>query len=91
MYRGLVVAGAALLASVGVHFTPSIPDSIIGVIVVLVPIVQGVWTRGAVTANDRVVVVAPDPIDQPRFVMPGDAVTSAPDKAIVEAARTVLP
>jgi hypothetical protein len=86
LWRGVVVAAVALLSSVGVVVAPAVPDTLVLFIVAAAALVQAVWTRPAVTANARVVVRAPDPIDQPAKVEAGEAVTEASNKAILEAA-----
>lgn len=86
VFRGLIVAMAALLASVGVAISPGVPDAVIGFFVVLVPIVQALWTRPAVTANARVAVLVPDPVNNPQIIEAGAAITTAPDAEIITAA-----
>lgn len=87
MYKAAIVAFFVLLTAVGVHFATSIPDALTGLVAVLVPLVQALWTRGSVVPNDKVVVSAPDPIGSPTIVAPGPALTTAPDAAILYAAR----
>lgn len=88
LFRGLVVAVVALLASIGILVSPDLADSLVGAVVALSAIVQALWTKPAVTPNDKVVVYVPDPVSQPGQVAPGNAVTSATNSEIVEAART---
>lgn len=87
VYRGLIISIVALLASVGVAISPGVPDALIGFILVVVPIVQALWTRPAVTANARVSVYLPDPQNEPDYVRAGEAVTTATNAEIVEAAK----
>ena len=89
VFRGAVVAVVALLGAVGIRLSPAVPDALIAVWVPLAAMVQAVWTRPAVTANARVVVLAPDPVGNPRVVAAGEAVTLASNVAIIDAARTV--
>lgn len=59
MIRAAVVAVLGLLASLGfswaAHVDKGTLTAIVTVITVLLPIVQGIWTRYAVTANAKVV------------------------------------
>lgn len=87
VYRGLIVAIVALLASIGVAIAPGLPDAVIGFILVLLPIVQALWTRPAVTANARVAVYLPDPQNEPNYVKAGEATTTATNADILEAAK----
>jgi hypothetical protein len=86
VYRGLIVSVVALLASIGVAISPGVPDALIAFIVVVVPVVQALWTRPAVTANARVAVLVPDPVNNPQIIEAGEAIATAPDAEIVEAA-----
>jgi hypothetical protein len=88
VFRGLIVSVVALLASVGVAISPGVPDALIAFIVVVVPLAQALWTRPAVTPNARVSVYLPDPVNEPQVVEAGEAVTTASDSAIIEAATT---
>jgi hypothetical protein len=87
VYRGLIVSGVALLASIGVAISPGVPDALIAFIVVVVPLVQALWTRPAVTANARVAVYVPDPVSNPQIVEAGEATTTATNAQIIEAAK----
>lgn len=87
IYRGLIVAVVALLASFGVILVPAIPDQLIAVIAAVSAAVQAIWTkRGTVPAATAAVVV-PEPIRAPDVVVAGPAATTAPSKEIVSAAR----
>lgn len=59
LIRGLVVAFLALLSGVGFTWAANVDDKTLGlivaVIVALIPVVQAIWTRFAVTANSKVV------------------------------------
>lgn len=90
MWRGVVVAVLALLASFGVYVRPELPDALVLAIVAVSALLQAVWTKPAVTANARVVVWAPDPVGQPTNVQPGEAVTHASDRKIIDAANDNL-
>jgi hypothetical protein len=88
MMRTFVVTIFALLAATGVVVNDSLPDALVSAVIALAAIIQAVWVRQGVTANARVVVEAPDPVDQPGLVAPGQAVTMADDASIIEAATT---
>lgn len=88
VWRGAVVAVVALLGALGIIVAPGIPDALIAAWVALAAVVQALWTRPAVTANARVVVEAPDPVDRPGRVLAGEAVTGASDALILAAARS---
>jgi hypothetical protein len=87
--RGILLAVVTLLAAIGIKIAPNIPDSIIAVLVVILPVIQALWTRGSVTANAKVAVVVPDPINDPGTVKSGDAVVldSTPAATIEDAAK----
>lgn len=87
VWRGLIVAVVTLLASFGVLISPAIPDALVGLIAVVVPLVQALWTRASVTANARVAVLVPDPVNDPSKVEAGEAVTTATNAEILGAAR----
>lgn len=61
VYRGIVVAVFGLLASLGVVISPDIPDQVVIVIMALLPLIQGLWTRAGVVAEDKVVAYVEDP------------------------------
>lgn len=88
LFRGLIVAVVALLASIGVAISPALPESLISVFAVVAAIVQALWTRQAVTANARVAVEVPDPVNNPHEVIPGEAVTTASNSEIIAAAKS---
>jgi len=90
-FRSGVVTVVSALAAVGVRVAPGVPETVVTVVTAIVTVsalVSGWWTRRAVTANSRVVVMAPDPIGRPRTVEPGEATTRASDHAILDAARS---
>jgi hypothetical protein len=77
----------ALLLSLGIAIAPGVSDNIILVIVVLMGIIQAVWTRGGVTPNAKVVAYLPDPFESSAIVA-GDATTTATDNNILVAAKS---
>lgn len=91
LLRGGVVAVVALLGVLGVLVTPGLPDVVLVLWVALAAIVQALWTRPAVTANARVLVAVPDPVNEPHVVVAGEAVTTAGGTAIIDAARRLPP
>lgn len=89
LLRGLIVAAALLLASFGVVISNNTQTAILGFIAAIIALLQGLWTRNAVTPNAKVAVVIPDPINAPHIVAPGSAVTTAPESDIIAAAKAV--
>jgi len=87
LIRGIVVAIVGLLSSLGIAVSPQLPDTLIGVVLAVLAIVQALWTRTAVTPNAKVAVVVPDPINAPEIVAAGEAATTAPNHEIISAAR----
>lgn len=85
----LVVAITFVCGSFGLVVSGEQREGIIGLILALVPIIQGLWTESKTTADSKVVVVAPDPIAQPTLVEPGAATTDATAKQILAAADAV--
>lgn len=73
-WRGVVTAVFVLLAAVGIKVAPAIPDAAFLVLIAVLPIIQGVWTKHAVTPNAKVAVSVPDPINAPSEIAPGEAV-----------------
>lgn len=88
MLRGVVVAVVAMLGAVGILVAPALPDALLAAWGAVAAVVQALWTRPAVTANARVVVEAPDPVESPRVVVAGEATTQASAGAILDAARS---
>lgn len=82
----LVVAVAALLTAFGFTLSGEQTQAISTLIIALTAILQGAWTESKTTANNKVVVKAPDPVAAPNVVVPGDAVTTAPAGQILDAA-----
>jgi hypothetical protein len=76
LYRGGVVAVVALLAAIGFGVSGSTTDTISAIVVFVASVVQAFWTRKSVTANAKVVVYKPNPVDAPKQVAAGAAVSS---------------
>lgn len=59
LVRGVVLAVLGLLATLGVSWGANVDKetlgAIVGFVVVVMPLVQGLWTRFAVTSNKKVV------------------------------------
>lgn len=87
LLRAFIVAAFLLAGGLGLSFATDLPDTLITFISAFLMLVQGLWTRGAVTANARVAVLVPDPIDAPDVVAPGEAVTTASSADVTYAAR----
>jgi hypothetical protein len=88
LFRSAVVAIVALLASLGIVVSDTIPDSLITAVATIAALVAAIWNRDGVTPNDKVVVYQPDPIGQPSVVLPGAATAEdSSDNQIVQAAR----
>jgi len=87
--RGTITGIVGLAGALGILLAPGLPDTILGVWVPLMAVVQVLLTRPAVTANARVVVEAPDPIGEPATVQPGEATTGASIADILAAAKDV--
>lgn len=87
VYKSLVVAVVGLLAALGVAIAPGVPNEVIGLVIAAMAVVQGLWTRQGVTPNSKVVVYLPDP-SEPHAVEAGEAVTTADDSTILDAAKS---
>lgn len=87
LLRGAVVALVGLLGSLGILVAPGLPDNLVLVFTAILAIVQAIWTKPSVTPNARVAVAVPDPVNKPEEVVSGEAVTTATNVEIVEAAR----
>lgn len=89
VWRGVVTAVFVTLAAVGIKVAPEIPDVAFLIVLALLPIAQGLWTKSAVTPNAKVAVSVPDPINAPDEVSAGQAVVpmGTPAAEIVEAAK----
>lgn len=91
LYKGLIVALIALLAIVGVHIAPGLPDALDALVVAVSAITQAVWVKTSVTPNAQVVVAVENPHQGGDVVVPGEATTTASNAAILRAASTAGP
>jgi hypothetical protein len=91
LWRALIVATIALLGAVGIAVNGSIEDSLFLFITAVAAIVQGVWTRGSVTANQKVVVYKPDPVGEPHTLSAGPSVSYDEDAVVAASQATVDP
>ena len=73
VWRGLVVAALAVAGALGLDVAVDLPDNIMLVIIGIIPVIQALWTKGAVTPNAKVVVVEPDPVNAPGEIAAGPA------------------
>lgn len=88
LWRALVVATVALLASIGIKVSDQIPDNLILFVLAVMGIIQALWTRNGVTPNAKVLAYLPKPIEGPNIVAAGEATTNAPDSKVLDAVRT---
>lgn len=86
--RGVIISAVWVVTSFGIAVSPQIPDSLIALSAALLALAQAFWTRPAVTANDRVAVYVPDPVNAPEVVKAGNAITTATPNQIYQAATT---
>jgi hypothetical protein len=75
LYRGLIIAIAGVLAYLGIGFAVGFQDSIFTLVISVVAIVQALWTKSAVTANQKVVVYKPDPVESPNVLASGQSIS----------------
>lgn len=61
VYRALIIAVFGILASIGVVVSDQVPDQVLVLILALLPLIQGVWTRDAVVPEEKVVLYSNDP------------------------------
>jgi hypothetical protein len=83
LVRGLVVAIAAILATVlgRTVIDSALIDSIVIFFASISALVSALWTRGAVTPNDKVVAYKPDPLNDPANVIVPENVHPAVEAA----------
>lgn len=76
LYRAFVVTIALLCGAFGLVVSDQSVGAIVTVVSAAIALIQGVWTRKSVTANAKVVVLKPDPVNEPSLVAPGEAVST---------------
>lgn len=86
LWRGLLLAVAGVLVTVGVVFSGHAQEAIYTLILSVVAIVQAVWTKGSVVPNKKVVVYKPDPVESPRELASGEAVSTNAADLLAKAA-----
>lgn len=86
VFRGVIVAVVALLASVGILVSPELADALVGLVGSLSALTAAFWIRPAVTPNSKVLAYTPDP-EHPRVIASGEGTTTAPDGVILDAVR----
>lgn len=87
-WRGIVVAAFALAAALGIKFAPEVPDAAFLVVLAALPLIQGLWTKKAVTPNAKVAIRVPDPIKHPNQIEAGPASVVVSRDRLIEAAET---
>lgn len=91
VWRGLIISVIAVAAAFGIKTREDLPDLLMLVVLGALPILQGLWTKGAVTPNAKVAVIVPDPVGAPNKVRAGEAEVNAPNEDVIEAARVKGP
>jgi hypothetical protein len=87
-WRGVVTAAFVLIAAFGIKVAPEIPDAAFLVILAVLPVIQGLWTKSAVTPNAKVAVRVPDPVNAPDEIEAGPAVpVDVSHESIIDAAN----
>lgn len=72
--RGIVVAIVALVGLVtGKIIGDDTVDTIVDILLILLPIVTGFFIKSAVTPNAKVIAFKPDPVENPDIIHPGEA------------------
>lgn len=87
LYRGFVVAAVMIAGAFGLAVSDNLVNAIVLGLTAVAAIVQAIWTRSSVTANKKVVVMKPDPINRPRLVIAGQAVSTNTVGVLKAAAR----
>lgn len=86
LVRGLLVSLAAILATVLGHtvISDDLITAIIDGFVAVSALVGAVWTRGAVTPNDKVVAYKPDPLGAPHNVVVNESQSASVIQAEID-------
>lgn len=87
LYRGFVVAAVMIAGAFGLAVSDNQTNAIVLALTAVAAVAQAIWTRRSVTANRKVVIMKPDPINAPTTVVPGQAV-STDTVAVLKAAAT---
>jgi hypothetical protein len=59
--RGVIMAGVAVLASVGIFVSEDLPNDLVLLITVVFALIQALWTRSATIPTEKVVAYVEDP------------------------------
>lgn len=76
-WRGLVIAIVAFLGALGVTISDDIPDSFLLLVAAVLPLIQALWTKGAVTPNAKVAIRIDDPVSGTDEIEAGPAQVSS--------------
>lgn len=91
LVRAIIVGIVGVIVVVtGKQIDDGTVDMVVNIIMILLPIVAGLFIKRAVTPNAKVVVLQPDPVNAPEVLAPGAAVADselAPE--IIHAATTM--
>lgn len=74
--KGAVVSIIGLLATLGLLVNDQTQGAILTSIASIIALVQALWTRKSVTPNIKVVVYKPDPVNSPRLLASGPAIST---------------
>lgn len=91
LIRGLLVSLAAILATILGHtvISDDLITAIIDSFVAVSALVGAVWTRGAVTPNDKVVAYKPDPLGAPSNVVVNESQRASVIQAEMDSVGTL--
>lgn len=86
--RAVIVAVVGLITAItGKVIDDSVIDTIVQLILLVLPIVAGIIIRKAVTPNAKVIAFQPNPIEEPHVIEAGEAVIQPEQQdALVDAA-----
>ena len=76
LLRGAVISIAALVGTFGFAIGDQKVEAFLSAVAALIVLVQALWTRKAVVPNAKVVVYKPDPVNSPKELAPGPAVST---------------
>lgn len=89
--RGILVGlfGVVTLVT-GKAIDDSVIDTVCNVILLILPVIAGIFIRRAVTPNAKVIAFQPNPIDEPHVIEAGEAtILPGQDEALIDAAHSV--